>query len=62
VLAVMTSCGTLSRLIESGAVSTSEGLRGLEPPLKLLERFAWDDAGLDVLRRSASRCPAAMSR
>jgi hypothetical protein len=51
VLAVMASCGNLSRLIESGAVSTSEGLRGLEPPLKLLERFAWDDVGLDVLRR-----------
>lgn len=51
VLAVMNACGYITRASESGSLVNSDMMRLMDPALKLLERFAWDEAGLEALRR-----------
>lgn len=50
-LAVMNMCAYVTTAAETGGLPSQEMVRLLDPALKLLERFAWDDAGLDALRR-----------
>lgn len=47
----MNMCAYVTTAAETGGLPSQEMVRLLDPALKLLERFAWDDAGLDALRR-----------
>jgi hypothetical protein len=50
--ALMEAAAFVARRAEAGPPSgASECLRLADPTLRLLQRFSWDDAGLEALRR-----------